>query len=65
MERPKPCPPIARCAALGVHVVIGYLDFAHLAPAYAGLLLFLVGFAFCAHAYSRAAKGQSGAATAC
>jgi len=49
-------------AALGVHGAIGYLDFVHLAPAYAGLLLFLAGLALCARAYSRAAKGQSGAA---
>lgn len=37
-------------AALGVHGAIGYLDFTHLAPAYFGLLLFLVGFALCAGA---------------
>ncbi len=42
-------------AALGVHGVIGYLDFVHLAPAYAGFLLFLVGVTLCARAYSRAA----------
>ena len=35
-------------AALGVHAAIGYLDLTHLAPAYLGLLLFLVGFALCA-----------------
>ena len=34
-------------AALGVHGAIGYLDFTHLAPAYAGLLLFLTGLALC------------------
>ena len=49
-------------AALGVHGAIGYLDFVHLAPAYAGLLLFLVGLALCVRAYSRAVKAQSGAA---
>ena len=49
-------------AALGVHGAIGYLDFVHLAPAYAGLLLFLAGLALCVRAYRRAAKGQSGAA---
>jgi hypothetical protein len=38
-------------AALGVHVAIGYLDFTHLAPAYFGLLLFLVGFALCAREF--------------
>lgn len=43
-------------AALGVHGAIGYLDFMHLAPAYAGLLLFLAGFALCARAYGRAAR---------
>jgi hypothetical protein len=42
-------------AALGVHGAIGYLDFTHLAPAYAGLLLFLAGFALCAGAYGWAA----------
>jgi hypothetical protein len=41
-------------AALGVHGAIGYLDFTHLAPAYAGLLLFLAGWALCVRAYSRA-----------
>jgi hypothetical protein len=41
-------------AALGVHCAIGYLDFVHLAPAYAGLLLFLLGFALCTSAYSAA-----------
>ncbi len=35
-------------AALGVHAAIGYLDFTHLAPAYFGLLLFVVGFALMA-----------------
>jgi hypothetical protein len=48
-------------AALGVHGAIGYLDFVHLAPAYAGLLLFLAGWTLCARAY-RADKGWSGAA---
>jgi hypothetical protein len=38
-------------AALGVHGAIGYLDFVHLAPAYAGFLLFLGGFGLCARAY--------------
>jgi len=37
-------------AALGVHLAIGYLDFLHLAPAYAGLLLFLTAFALCTRA---------------
>jgi hypothetical protein len=41
-------------AALGVHRAIGYLDSVHLAPAYAGLLLFLVGLVLCVRAYSRA-----------
>jgi hypothetical protein len=36
-------------AALGVHVAIGYLDFVHLAPAYAGCLLFLSGWALCVY----------------
>ena len=30
-------------AALGVHFVIGYTDFVHLTPAYAGLLMFAAG----------------------
>ncbi|HXA48981.1 MAG TPA: hypothetical protein VNV86_01685, partial [Candidatus Acidoferrum sp.] len=34
-------------AALGVHVAIGYLDFMHLAPAYAGVGMFLSGVCFC------------------
>jgi hypothetical protein len=34
-------------AALGVHGAIGYLDFVHLAPGYAGFLLFLVGLTLC------------------
>lgn len=34
-------------AALGVHAAIGYLDFTHLAPAYAGWLLFLAGWSLC------------------
>ena len=49
-------------AALGVHGAIGYLNFVHLAPAYAGLLLFLFGFALCARAYRRAANSQSAGA---
>ncbi len=46
-------------AALGVHAAIGYLDFIHLAPAYAGLLLFLSGIAFCVYAYVRAEPQRS------
>jgi hypothetical protein len=38
-------------AALGVHGAIGYLDFTHLAPAYAGLLLFVTGLALCVRGY--------------
>jgi hypothetical protein len=38
-------------AALGVHVAIGYLDFVHLAPAYAGVSLFLAGIALSTRAY--------------
>jgi hypothetical protein len=34
-------------AALGVHGAIGYTDTIHLAPAYAGLIIFLVGIWFC------------------
>ena len=30
-------------AALGVHLAIGYTDFLHLLPAYAGLLMFVAG----------------------
>jgi hypothetical protein len=40
-------------AALGVHVAIGYLDFTHLAPAYAGSLLFLTGLTLCIAGLSR------------
>ncbi len=40
-------------AALGVHVAIGYLDFTHLAPAYAGFFLYLTGLALCAATYFR------------
>jgi hypothetical protein len=43
-------------AALGVHVAIGYLDFTHLAPAYAGLLLFAAGWGLCLGALSRRPK---------
>ncbi len=32
-------------AAMGVHIVIGYIDFLHLLPAYAGFLIFAVGMA--------------------
>ncbi len=32
-------------AALGVHIVIGYVDFVHLLPAYVGFLIFAVGWA--------------------
>jgi hypothetical protein len=45
-------------AALGVHAAIGYLDFTHLAPAYIGLLLFLVGFALMAVKGSHGGKGS-------
>ena len=40
-------------AALGVHAAIGYLDFIHLAPAYFGLLLFLVGLSLMADSRKR------------
>lgn len=30
-------------SAIGVHFAIGYLDFSHLAPAYAGLIIFYIG----------------------
>lgn len=43
-------------AALGVHGAIDYLDFMHLAPAYAGVLLFLAALALCIRGY-RAARG--------
>jgi hypothetical protein len=33
--------------AIGVHPLIGYTDFYHLAPAYLGALMFTVGMAFC------------------
>jgi hypothetical protein len=50
-------------AALGVHGAIGYLDSVHLAPAYAGLLLFLVGLALCARAYGGAVRRRAAEAT--
>ena len=34
--------------ALGVHFAVGYLEFSHLAPAYAGAAIFLAGDALCA-----------------
>lgn len=40
-------------AALGVHLAIGYLDLTHLAPAYAGFVLFLVGLWLCRRAAMR------------
>ena len=33
--------------AIGVHPLIGYTDFTHLAPAYAGAAMFLTGIALC------------------
>ena len=45
-------------AALGVHFAIGYLDFTHLAPAYAGLILYLVGFALCFGGRFRTVTGE-------
>jgi hypothetical protein len=30
-------------AALGVHFAIGYTDFVHLSPAYAGFVIFAIG----------------------
>ena len=42
-------------AALGVHVAIGYLNFTHLAPAYAGAVLFLAGFLLCVSGLKRRA----------
>jgi hypothetical protein len=33
--------------AIGVHPLIGYTEFSHLAPAYFGALLFLIGIALC------------------
>jgi len=35
-------------AALGVHFAVGYLEFSHLAPAYAGASVFLIGDLLCA-----------------
>ena len=40
-------------AALGVHFAIGYLDLSHLAPAYAGLLIFIVGWILCCAALNK------------
>ena len=37
---------IGFAAAIGVHPVIGYMDFSHLAPALAGALIFALGLAF-------------------
>ncbi len=31
------------CCALGVHFMVGYVDFLHLLPAVAGLMVFLIG----------------------
>ena len=33
--------------AIGIHPLIGYTDFLHLAPAYFGALLLVVGLTFC------------------
>jgi len=43
-------------AALGVHAAIGYLDMTHLAPAYLGAILFLVGFTLCVHGFVKTSK---------
>lgn len=40
-------------AAIGVHFVIGYTDFSHLAPAYAGLALYLVGLVSAVAGYGK------------
>lgn len=34
-------------AAIGIHPVVGYLDFTHLAPAVIGAGIFIVGLALC------------------
>jgi hypothetical protein len=44
-------------AALGVHGAIGYLDLTHLAPAYLGALLFLIGLTLCVRGYLTSLKG--------
>jgi hypothetical protein len=31
--------------AIGIHPIVGYTDFVHLAPAYAGAITFLTGIA--------------------
>jgi hypothetical protein len=41
-------------AALGVHFAIGYVDLVHLAPAYAGLVMYLAGLALAAGSHLRA-----------
>ena len=35
------------CTAIGVHPLIGYTDFSHLAPAYLGALIFSLGITLC------------------
>lgn len=51
-------------AALGVHFAIGYTDFTHLAPAYAGFLIFLAGVLLCATGTARHASSSSSSAPA-
>jgi hypothetical protein len=49
--------------AIGVHFVIGYTDFVHLAPAYAGLAIYLAGLGMAIRTgkTARGADGRSGA----
>jgi hypothetical protein len=46
-------------AAIAVHFAVGYLDFLHLLPAYAGFLLFLTADGMLWRAYRRAASIES------
>jgi hypothetical protein len=46
-------------AALGVHFAIGYTDFLHLGPAYAGFLMFVTGTAFLARSLSARRKPKA------
>jgi len=46
-------------AGIGVHIVVGYLDFWHLFPAYIAFLLFLIGLWLCHPYLFRQAPGYS------
>jgi hypothetical protein len=44
--------------AIGVHPVIGYIDFSHLAPAYLGAIMFTIGITLCYRPMSRKGKSE-------